>query len=379
MRFLGRVFLPCCFLLALCGCKSKAEPSPLLIGHVAPFSGPDKSMGEHARQAIRLAITEANSEENGAAGLRVAVVHVDAHGSLEALQPEVVRLIKVNGVVGLFGGKSAAEVERLGHAAQPYDVPLITPAAVPTELMTDNVYSVSASLAFQGQILARFLTENLKATPVAILVDSRRPASIALAEAFEKEPALMKSAAPRQWSYQSDADLAKAIEQLKAMKPQAVLYAGAAADLARTRTLLQAMGITAPLLLGAESEQLAALQSNPNPGHVVYLATPYGSGNEAPKLLKFDQDYQKRFHEPPDTDARLAYEGIQILIQAIRRAKPPSSASAVAKQLGDSEGFDSLTGHVLFGKYHALRRPLFVIRMENGQRQEAKRFDPDGP
>ena len=189
MRVLCSVLFPGFILLALCGCKPKAEPGPILIGHVAPFSGPDKRIGEHARQAIVLAVEEANKEENRLAEQRVGVLHIDPHGDLKALQPEAVRLITVNRVVALLGGTNAAQVERLGHAAQPYEVALITPVAVPTELMVDNVFSVNASLAFQGQVLARFAAEELKlkTEQVAVLVDVRRTANVTLAEAFSKE------------------------------------------------------------------------------------------------------------------------------------------------------------------------------------------------
>ena len=167
-RGMMRVLLLCFVLLALCGCKPKVDPGPILIGHVAPLSGPDKRIGQQARQAILLAVKEANEEENRAVERRVAVLHTDSRGDLDALQAEAVRLITVNHVVALLGGANAAEVERLGHAAQPYEVALVTPAAVPAEQMADNVFSVNVSLAFQGQVLAGFAAEELKAKQVAV-------------------------------------------------------------------------------------------------------------------------------------------------------------------------------------------------------------------
>src|SRR5262249_36542112 len=100
MPLIRAVLLPSLALLVLCGCKPRGEPEPILIGHVAPLSGPNEQIGESARQAIALAVAEANNrEENLIAGLRVAVLHVDSRGELDALQPEAVRLITVNRVV----------------------------------------------------------------------------------------------------------------------------------------------------------------------------------------------------------------------------------------------------------------------------------------
>src|SRR5260370_37855702 len=102
MRFLRRIFLPFLALLALSGCKPRAETEPILIGHVAPFTGPHRLIGEQAKQAILLAVEEANQEENRGAERRVAVLHVNSHGDLDALQPEAVRLITVNRVAALL-------------------------------------------------------------------------------------------------------------------------------------------------------------------------------------------------------------------------------------------------------------------------------------
>jgi len=353
-----------------------------LIGHLAPLSGPGKRLGQQARQAILLAVKEANEEENRIAGRRVAVLHIDSHGDLDALQPEAVRLITVNHVVALLGGVNAAEVERLGHAAQPYEVALITPAAVPAEQMADNVFSVNASLAFQGQVLARFAATELKAKQVALWVDGRRAANVVLAEAFNKE-----LRAARQWVYNSEADLKKTIEESKEMEPQAILFAGSATEAAKARTLLQAAGLTAPVLLAEDGEQLAALEAEPKLSNHVYLATPYG----ATELQEFAKKYEARFHESPapDSGALLAYDGVQVLLQGMRQAKLTSSANAAAKVRDALAGsnefksltgeFKSLTGPLFFNKDHSARRLLFVVHFENGKMREAKRFDPDPP
>jgi branched-chain amino acid transport system substrate-binding protein len=375
MRFVGHVLLPCFVGLALWGCKPRGEPEPILIGHVAPFSGPDKRIGEHARQAILLAVEQANKEGNRIAGRRVAVLHVDLPGDLDALQPVAVRLIKVNQVVALLGGANAAQVERLGHAAQPYQVALITPAAVPVERLAENAFSVNASLTFHGQVLARFAATELKAERVALLADSQRTASMVLADAFHREFS-KGSQVSRLCIYKSGADLATAIEESKEAKPQAILYAGAAADLAKARTALQDAGLSMPVLLASDGEHLAALEANAKASKDLYWATPYVLDGGTPEQQEFAKEYQERFHEAPDVDALLAYDGVRVLFQAMRRTKGIDAAK-VRAELARSEAFESLAGRLLFDKDHAARRPLFVVRFENGAPRDPKRFDSE--
>jgi ABC-type branched-subunit amino acid transport system substrate-binding protein len=257
--------------------------------------------------------------------------------------------------------------------------------------MADNVFSVNASLAFQGQVLARF-AEELKAKQVAVLVDGRRTANVTLAEAFSKEFSKVGSQAPRQWVYKSEAELVKAIQESKEGKPEALVYAGAAAELTIARRNLQAAGLTIPLLLAEDGEFQTALEAEPKLSGDVYLVTPYVLNVGTPELQEFAKKYQKlqefakkyqeRFHESPGTDALLAYDGVQVLLQAIRRANIISTTGAAAKvraELASPNEFESLTGGLLFDRDHSAQRPLFVVRFKNGETREAKRFEPEVP
>src|SRR5712692_4881928 len=111
-EFRGRAMLPCYRILvpllvlgAVMGCHRGPDPEPILIGHLAPFNGPDKVIGEHAKQAILLAVEEANKEENLIGGRPVKVLHPEyLPGEPESLDFVAVRLITVDRVAGLLGG-----------------------------------------------------------------------------------------------------------------------------------------------------------------------------------------------------------------------------------------------------------------------------------
>jgi ABC-type branched-subunit amino acid transport system substrate-binding protein len=381
-RLLCGLFLTGSVLLAMPGCKPHVENEPIWIGQVVPLSGPDNQLGERARQAALLAVEEANKEENRIHGRRVAVLHVDSHSDLAALQPEAVRLIAVNHVLALLGGTDAAQAARLGQAAQPYDVALVTPAAVPTELAPENLFSINASLHFRGQVLARFAATELKAVRGAILTDGRRPEDTTLAEAFTQELSKVGGHSIRQWIYKSEAELAPAITEVHEQKPEVILYAGEAAELAKARALLQEAQLTIPFLFGGNEARLAALDANANVSNGVYLATPYVLEGGTPELQEFAKAYRQRFPGlgVPDTEALLSYDGVRILFQAMSRSQPLSPAGVCAALTHSSSApFKSLTGSLAFNKDHSARRPLFVVHMESGKMHTAKRFEPQIP
>ena len=162
----------------------------------------------------------------------------------------------------------------------------------------------------------------------------------------------------------------KTIQESKEGKPRALLYAGAAAELTSAQTNLQAAGLTVPLLLGEDGEYQAALEAEPKLSGDVYLATPYGLNVGTPELQEFAKKYQERFREAPGTDALLAYDGVRILLQAIRRASIVSTTGAAAKvrkELASPNEFESLTGGLLFDRDRFARRPLFVAHFKKGK------------
>src|SRR5438128_9136266 len=126
----GVVVILC--LAFLPGCKGSSNPEPIYIGHLAPCTGPDTEIGEHAKQAIALAVDKVNTD-GGIAGRPVRVIHPSFPDNLNELVPVTVRLITVNHIVALLGGTNGNQAERIGRAAQPYEVALVTPAELPPD------------------------------------------------------------------------------------------------------------------------------------------------------------------------------------------------------------------------------------------------------
>src|SRR5438105_8684460 len=210
-------------LFAVIGCGRSSNPEPIYMGHLAPFTGPDKDIGEHAKQAIALAVDKINTD-GGIAGRPVRVIHPSFRpDDLNELVPVTVRLITVNHVVALLGGSNGAQAERIGRAAQPYEVALVTPAELPPDGLGENVFSVNAGLAAQGLALAQVVKQDLKDVDrVAVLVDSRQAPSTTVAAVFSKELARATSYRVSEWTFKSGSDLSDLVERAKKFQPKAL-------------------------------------------------------------------------------------------------------------------------------------------------------------
>src|SRR5437016_2499134 len=102
------------------GCGSSQTNQEIYIGHVATTTGPDRATGEQEVYGIRLAMEELAREGLDRIGDRpVHVKHTDAHGEEGAWESQAVRLVTVGRAVALYGGNTAAEVQRLERGRAP--------------------------------------------------------------------------------------------------------------------------------------------------------------------------------------------------------------------------------------------------------------------
>jgi len=363
----------------LAGCSSRNEAETIFVGHIAPFSGRDKAVGEHAKQGIVLAVEEINNSENQTAGRRIAVLHVDSLGEQDSLQPEAVRLITVNHVAALLGGQTAEAAERLGRASQPYGVALVTAAPLAAPPKGDNVFSVNVNQSFRGQTLARFAVNELKAHRVIVLTESRQAGHEALTAAALKEFNSAPQAQAEEWTYKSEGEFKELSDRAIKAQPQALLLAGPAADLAALRSKLQQSTAQVPLLFGGEDGLALANQANEKTLSDVYLAEAFAGDGGTPQGQEFAKKYQQRFHEPPDLHAALAYDSLRLLAEAVRQAKGTRPANVRTELAEPNFTLESLTGPLTFAPDHSARRPAFIGQVQDGRVVPVKRYEPPTP
>jgi len=360
-------------LLALIGCFGKAEPQPVVIGHVSTLNGP----GDRAARGIRLAVEEVERDPSKGPGRPIVVRHTDARGVLEAFESEGVRLVAVNRAVALLGGTSAAEVERLERA----QVPVVAPAGMHARALGELAFLTGLSPGFQGQVLARFAAQDRAATTAAVLADERREDALQLAEAFvrafpaavHKQQPMARVPQPAVWRYGKSSRIEELAARVHEGKPDVLLVAGSAVDLRDLLAVLRQPGL--PVLWGrADGESVPpadSLVSNP-----VFQTTAFVSDADTPRAKAFLENYRKAFSEEPDVDAALAYEGALLLFEALRQVND-SGGSQLTEKLAGLKDFPGLTGPLSFVAEHQVRRPAFVVRLENGQRRTVQRFDPE--
>jgi branched-chain amino acid transport system substrate-binding protein len=370
----------------LTGCSQSTPAEPIVVGHLSPLSGPDKRIGEHARQGIMLAVEEANGENDKINGRSVEVHHADDRGNAPLAGDEAVRLVTVNRAVALLGGTSTDQAEQIARSMQSYGdensqtkqlsgIPFVTPSPLPLPLAAESAFSTGLAPARQGQLLGRFAAQELKTKHVAVVFDGGS-VSAAVAEGFTREFAANGSRRADHYRYEKDG-LGELPGRIARAKPEAVLIAAPVADFVKLRDGLAGAGLTVPLLFGGEDLTWPALVAEPAAGDGVYATTMFAADGLTPQGKELARRYQERFKEPLDLYAATAYDGARVLFEAMRRARS-CKPELVREALGGLDNFESLTGPLTIDRGdHTARRPAFVVQQQQGQTKLVQRYDAE--
>ncbi len=337
-------------LIFVVGCNSGS--APIVIGHVAPFSGPEKDTAEQTANGIKLAVEDY-------AALKpvrpVVVRHADDKGDADSTEGQAVRLVALNHALVLVGGLEAAEVIRLDRAGSL----VISPIGQRVKTMSDRVIVTGLSPTQRGQALANHLHTKIKPTAAVLVVEpgdesSTQEAAFLAAWAETKRPAPLRielgdpaSDTVKKWAKELPKDtLPIVISSPTALKTLALETA------LRDRPLAFA---------GAEVAR-RPLKDRAAP---LYLVTALGGD----KAAEFAKRYEAKFQTPAEPHAALAYDDTRLAIEVAK--KGPQLPPRLRDDLNALKDFPGLTGPFKIAD-GVVERPAFVGHLEKGAFVEAK-------
>jgi branched-chain amino acid transport system substrate-binding protein len=361
--------------LAFAGCQSGASPPPITLGHVSNVSAVD-GVGQRAQKGIDLALKEAADANLAEAldGRRLQVRHTDTRGQVDAYESQAVRLVSVNRVAGLIGGRTPDQVVALDRS----HITVVSPCGVRPAGVSDLVFAIGMRPAQQAFVLARYAAEDLKIADVMIVTDERREELVSVADAFARQfaqawQAMAKTAKTTTVRYNKDAKWDEVAARIVERKSAgAVVFAGAARDWLELR---RKQAITVPLLFAGEDSDAANLE----PGAVketVYHATAFAPDPDAPRTQAFIRKYRDGFKEDPDLAAALGYEALQLYAAALKEISPAFTTEKLLSALRGTKDFPGLAGPLTMTADQHVRRPLYILRRAGTAVALQRRFDP---
>ena len=223
-------------ILALLGlsvsCRKSSEPlkdhTTIKIGFFGDLSGPTFNFGESAKNGLLMAADEINLG-GGIDGRRIDVVIDDDGGSPEKAATLTARLIDQDKVIAIIAGGTSGNSRAAAPKAQSAKIPFISPSSTDPAVtqVGDYIFRACFVDAFQGEVMARFAANTLKAKKAAILFDFNSPYGRGLTDYFELSFSKLGGQIVSKLSYtQGDVDFKGQLSTLQSSAPDVIYIPG---------------------------------------------------------------------------------------------------------------------------------------------------------
>lgn len=347
----------------------------LKIGFNFEETGDVASYGTAEQKGAKLAVDEIN-KAGGVDGKQIEVTDKDNKSELSeasTVSTNLVTQAKVNAIVGpaTSGGTGAA----ITNAAKA-SVPLITPSGTQDDLTKGQDYLFRATFidSFQGKILSKYVTDNLKAKKVVLYYDNSSDYAKGIAKAFQEE---YKGEIVATETFASkDTDFQAALTKFKGKDFDALVVPGYYTEAGKIVNQARGIGIDKPIVGGDgfNSEEFIS-QATPAAATNVYYVSGYStSGDMTAKAKKFLEAYKAKYNEEPSMFSALAYDSVYMVAEASKDAK---NSVDIKENLAKLKDFEGVTGSITMDKNHNPVKSALMIGLKDGKVDTVETVKPN--
>jgi ABC-type branched-subunit amino acid transport system substrate-binding protein len=158
------------------------------------------------------------------------------------------------------------------------------------------------------------------------------------------------------------------LERIKKTNPDAIMIWGNAKESALILKQIREMGMNLSVYGSDRIVSQEFLQIAGKLADGVVTTCQYNPDSNDPRYLEFKTDYLKRFGQEPDVFAAHAYDGMNIIIKSIEKAGLNRVLIRdVLTDLKTFQGYDGVTGKIIFDQTWNNIRPIFLAEVKNGK------------
>ena len=348
---------------ATTSCTKKTNDNEILLGSYSSNTGATGSFGVLQKQGIEMAVEEINAK-GGINGKKINLINYDNKSENDETLAVVNRLVSQDNVLAIIGETTSGKSKIGAQIAQSNKVVMLSPSATNPDVTKVGNYIFRACFIdpFQGSVMAKFTTENLKFKKAAILRDVKSDYSVGLSDVFAAEFKKMGGDIVIDVSYQEgDIDFKSQLTSIKAKKPDVIFVPGYYNEVALLAKQLKELGMT-QILLGGDgwsSPKLYEIGKEAMNGH--YFSNHYTTESKEPKTVEFIKNYKAKHNEDPDVMAALGYDAVFLMAEAIKNTKI-LTRETIREELSKIKGFEGVTGKMSMDENRNAIKSAVVVK-----------------
>ena len=344
-----------------------------VVGVNAELTGNVANYGKSMKSGFELAVEEVN-KAGGINGKKVRVVEADNKSEPSESGNAATKIVTKDKVVAVIGPATSGCVAAEEPILSSNKVPLIAPCATAPGITVDKSGKVKPFVfracfidPYQGEIMAKFASEDLKVKKVAILHDSSSDYSKGLTAVFtEKFKAAGGTITADEAYLAKDIDFKAALTKLKATNPDAIYIPGYYEEVAKIIKQAREIGLNVPLLGcdGWDSPKLVEIAGK-EATNKCYFSNAYTAEDKDPGVQKFISAYKAKFNKVPDVFAMEGYNAGLVLFNALKTANS-TDGTKIAEALAKTKDLQVANGKFSYDEKHNPVTTALVIELKNG-------------
>ena len=352
------------------------------IGFLGPLEGsPIVSLGKQMLQGSILAIEEAN-KKGGYHGIPYKLmVHTDV-GLWGAAANEVVKMDdeKVWAWLGTIDDNNSHVAIRATLKLEIPNMNTGDPDPTFTETNIPWVVRVIPDDRQSGYALVDYIFNKKGLTRVAVIRANNRYGRVGILHFTRSATRIGFPIIIEERFIDGETDFKDRLQRIKATSPDAIVIWGNAKESALILQQIRELGMNQPVFGSDRMVNPEFLKIAGKLADGVVTTCQYNPDSDNPKLKAFKSNYTKRFGQEPDVFAAHAYDGMNILIAAIEKAGLNRVLIRdVLTDMKTFQGYEGVTGKVVFDATWNNVRPIFMAEVRNGKFNffPAPRFEKD--
>ena len=358
------------------GAQAGAEDE-VVIGILAPLTGPAAQFGNAVRDGVMLYI----EQHNARGGFQIRTIVYDEEGVPTNAITGYHSLVD-QGITALIGSVTSGPTMAIVPLTHEDNMPTITATATHANVTVDaatgqvwtNMFRSCFIDPFQGVKMAEFAFEVVGAQTAAILFSNEIDYSIGLMESFRTRAEELGLQIVAVETFTEHAvDFLGQLTNIAAANPDVVFVPAYYEHVALIGPQSVAAGLDT-VFLGADGwEGTMNIIADPSTLEGAFFLTGFTVEDESPLVQQFIADFEEAYGHQPNMFAAQAYDAAMIMVAAIGQAltdghSPNTDAfkTAVINNMAATD-MTAVTGHVTFDQFNNPQKTAFIIQVQNGE------------
>ncbi len=369
LRWAIVLLLACNWLAAGC---APPEANEIRVGVNAELTGSKPTVGDSCRKAAELLAAQVNQAGGMQVGEKKCPLKLfieDNEDKAESAAAAAQKLISQNNVLAVIGPNASGNAIPAARICEDAGVIMITPWSTNPKTTEGKKFVFRACFIddFQGQVMAKFARDNLKAQTAAVLYDVASEYNKGIAEFFKK---FFEAAGGKVVAFESytkdDKDFSSQLTIIKAANPEALFLPNYYNEVPLQAQQARRLGLGCAII-GSDSwgsQELLRLGAKDLEGS--FFSTHYAPDIATATAQKFIKEYEAKYGKKPDDVAALTYDACRLLLAAVTQAKS-LDRKTVRDALASIQEFAGVTGKMRFQGTGDPTKSAVILQIKDGK------------